>query len=74
MGSELTPNKELPPPHEAAKLLADPARIDAILKRGQQAIGSLMAALGDEYPGHREFFRSAEFFGKVLKSYRSQPS
>ena len=74
VGSELAANQELLPLHESAKVLAQPDHIDALIKRGQQAVGSLVAALGDEYPGHREFFRSDDFFSKVLKSFRAQPS
>lgn len=59
--------------HEASKLAAQTDRIHMSLTRGQRAIGGLFAALGEEYPGHREFFRSAHHYGKVVTAYRTQP-
>ncbi|MDP2950519.1 MAG: AIPR family protein [Chloroflexota bacterium] len=74
VGFELAPAKELPSLQEAPRLAAHSERIRASLTRGQQAIAGLIAALDPDYPGHREFFRSADFFEKVLKAYRAQPS
>ena len=73
VGLEICPAQELPSVHEASRLAAQSGRIAASLARGQRAIGALFAALGSDYPGHREFFRSADFFAKVLTAYRAQP-
>jgi hypothetical protein len=73
VGSEMAPGHDLPPAKEASQLMADTARISSLLKRGQQAVTAVHAALGDDYPGHREFFRSADFFAKVLKTFKQLP-
>ncbi|HXG36767.1 MAG TPA: AIPR family protein [Dehalococcoidia bacterium] len=72
VGSELAPSKELPSVQEASKLIAQHDRIMSSLNRGQRAVLAAVAAL-EEYPGHREFFRSADFFGKVLRTYKGMP-
>jgi len=73
VGLELAPQNELPPIQDAVKLAAHTERIRAVLARGQSAIAGLVAILGDDYLGPREFFRSADFFGRVVKAYRAQP-
>ncbi len=71
VGSELAPRKELPSVRESTDLNSQIERITAIVRRGQNAIAS--RAADDDYPGHREFFRSPEFFEKILKTYRALP-
>jgi hypothetical protein len=72
VGSELASPRELLSVHEASRLAAQVDRIDAIVRRGQQAI--TLVALGEDYPGHREFFRSADFFSKVIRAYVTMPA
>jgi len=74
VGRELAPSKQLPSAHDASRLAAQADRIVTILRRGQQAITSLVAALDEEYPGHREFFRSGDFFQKIVRTYEAMPS
>lgn len=73
VGLDLCPDKVLPSVQEAARLAAQPDRIQRGLARGQSAIGALVATLGDDYPGHREFFRSGDHFKRVVQAYQSQP-
>ena len=73
VGLELSPGEALPSVQEASKLAAQSDRIRASLARGQRTIGSLTATMANEYPGHREFFRSADHFDKVVMAYRAQP-
>jgi len=74
VGLDLVPSQSLPTVQDAAKLQAHTESIQLSLKRAQQAIAIMVATLGDDYPGHREFFRSADFFKKLIKAYRAQPS
>lgn len=73
VGSEFAPDKKIPPIKQAIKLRQDKDTIGPIMRIGQAAIISLISAMGDNYPGHREFFRSAEFFIKVLNLYKGLP-
>jgi len=73
VGLELVPSQKLPTVQEAAKLAAQTDRIQASVKRAQQTIPAVVAGL-DEYPGHREFFRSADHFQRLVKTYRAQPA
>lgn len=75
VGTELAPSGSLPSPHEATRMTIQQDRVGTIIHKGQQAITSLIAALGEkDYPGHREFFRSAGFFTKIINAYRAMPS
>lgn len=73
VGLDMAPDQELPSVQEASRLLTQVDRIRASLSRGQQAIGGLVAHLGKDYPGHREFFRSADFFEKIKEAYHYLP-
>lgn len=72
VGLEMAPSRELPAVHDAVRLASRIDRIDSAISRGQSAVVAAIAAL-EEYPGNREFFRSADFFGKVLRTYRGMP-
>jgi len=74
VGLEVAPNRELPSVQEAARLGAQRERIQGSLKRAQNAIVGVVAGLGKDYPGHREFFRSSDFFDRLEKAYQAQPS
>jgi len=74
VGNEMAPGHVLPQPQVADQLAGDTERIRGIVRKGQQAMTALHAALGkDNYPGHREFFRSADFFDRIIEVYRNQP-
>jgi len=73
VGMEMCPSGALPVLPEASKLSAQTDRMRVSLTRGQNAIAGLFAALGKNYPGHREFFRSADFFDQVVTAYNAQP-
>jgi len=73
VGAELAPDKKLPGIREASVFRAKPERIGKILGLAQQAIFAVWTVLDKDYRGHREFFRSAESFERVLQIYRGLP-
>lgn len=74
VGQELCPEGELPSVQEASRYLGQQDRVRKVIRRGQEAIVAVHAAMGESYPGHREFFRSADFYVNVRRTFSSLPS
>lgn len=73
-GEELCPKHQLPSAPDASRMREKQETILRALKRGQDAISGVLATFGEgEFPGYREFFRSADHFGKVLRTYKALP-
>ncbi len=51
----------------------DEPAVRARIAKGQLVIGTMRAAKGKDYPGHREFFRSSEWYDQIVAAYESAP-
>lgn len=73
VGTRLRKSTGLLSARDSSLARADSQRLDALLLKARNTVAMLHATMEAKYPGHREFFRSSEYFDQMRTAFQSIP-